>query len=98
MSRAFYKTPKVEINDTKSGNAPDAYGVAIALDAICENVDVFIFDNAAMVKRTRNGTNWDDPFEVPANTCFSFECKTHSINIENKTAGSIARYSIVGWY
>jgi len=85
-------------NDTKTGNAPDSYGTALAFDAVCHSVDVFVFDNAALVKRTWDGTNYDDEFEIPADSVFSFDAKTHSINIKNKTSGSTARYSIIGWY
>lgn len=98
MSRPFYKTPKVQNNDTKAGNAADDYGTALAFDATCETVDVFVFDNSAIIKRTPDGTTYDDEIEVPANTMYSFTCKTHSINIKNKTASSTARYQIVGYY
>ena len=99
MSRPFYKTPKVLQNDTKAGTAADAYlGTPLAFDKVCETVDVFIFTNAAIVKRSRDGTNWDDEFEAPADTMYSFDCKTHSINIKNKTAGNNAVYSIVGFF
>lgn len=85
-------------NDTKSGNAPDAYGAAIAFDDIAKRVDFFIFDNTAIVKRSADGTNWDDEFEIPANMVYNVDGTCHSINIKNKTAGSTARYSIVGWW
>ncbi|GAH30682.1 unnamed protein product, partial [marine sediment metagenome] len=29
---------------------------------------------------------------------YSFDCSTHSINIENKVGGQVATYQIVGWY
>jgi len=85
-------------NDTKSGNAPDTYGSALVFDKICSRIDVWIWNNDAIIKRTKDGVTWDDEIEIPANTYYSFDCTTHSINIKNKTGGSIARYQIVGWY
>ena len=98
MSRPFFKIPKVLQNDTKAGDAPDAYGAAIAFDKICETVDIFLWDKPAMVKRSRDGVNWDDEFEVPADSMYSIDCKTHSVKIENKTPTEIARYQFVGWF
>ena len=85
-------------NDTKKGDAPNSYGDAIAFDSICQTVDVWVFDNAMMFKRTRDGDNYDDEFEIPADTHFSFDGKTHSFNVANKTPDSVARYSIIGWW
>jgi len=87
-----------EHNDTKAGNAPDSYGTALTFDQICSRVDIFIWDNPAMVKRSLDGTIYDDEFEVPAGGFYSFDCVTHSINIKNKTATSVARYQIIGWW
>jgi len=89
---------RANTNDTLTGNAPDAYGNAIALAAISQTIDFYIFDNAAIVKTSKNGTDWGDEFEIPANTTVSIDVTVHSFNIKNKTALSVARYSVVGWY
>jgi len=39
---------------------------------------------------------YDDEIEIPANTVYSLTIQTTSIRIKNKTAGSVARYQIVG--
>lgn len=97
MSREFAKAPKCQQNDTKIGTASDAYlGTPLAFDSVCQKVDIFIWTYAAMVKLTRDGTNWDDEFEVPADSVYTPDRKVHSINIKNKTAGSNARYQFVG--
>lgn len=99
MSRPFYKTPKVLQNDTKFGTAGAEYlETPLAFDKTCETVDVFIFTNAAMVKRSMDGITWDDEFEVPADTMYSFDCKTLSINIKNKPDGANTRYQFNGWF
>jgi len=90
-------TTGFEKNDTKAGTAPDSYGAAIAFDTIVSRVDIFIWDNPAMVKRSPDGIIWHDEFEVPAGTMYSFDCVTHSFNIRNKSAGLVARYSVIGW-
>lgn len=88
----------VSNNDTHSGNAPDTYGTPIQFDDVAIRVDIFVFDNPAIIKRTPDGTTWNDEIEIPANSMYSIDASTHSINIRNKTAGSIARYQIVGWF
>ena len=85
-------------SETKSGNAPDAYGAAIAFTQTCSRVDVWIFDEAAMLKRSKDGINWDDEFELPADSFYSFDATTLEFNVKNKTGGKTARYSLVGWY
>lgn len=84
-------------NDTLKGNAPGTYSTAIALASICQTVDIWVFDNAMMFKRSKDGDNWDDEFEIPADTHFSYDGMTHSFNVANKAAG-VARYSIIGWW
>jgi len=87
-----------DTNDTLIGNAPDDYGAAIALASISQTIDFYIFDNAALVKLSYDGTTWGDEFEIPADTIVSIDVNVHSFNIKNKTAASVARYSVVGWY
>jgi len=87
-----------EHNDTHAGNAPDAYGTAITFDSIASRVDIWIFDNDSIVKRSKDGITFDDEVEVPADLLYSVDCTTTSINIKNKTGGSVARYQIIGWY
>ncbi|RLC82195.1 MAG: hypothetical protein DRJ03_19385 [Chloroflexi bacterium] len=98
---AIYVTPVgggFDRNETKAGNAPDSYGSAIPFSKECGRVDVFVFDNAALLKRSRDGVTWDDEFELPADSFYSFDATTKEFKIKNKTAGSTARYSVVGWY
>lgn len=85
-------------NETKKGNAPDAYGTAIAFSAAMGRIDLFIFDQGAIVKRTRDGVTWDDEFELWKDSFYSFDCNTLRFKIMNKTAGLTARYQAIGWY
>jgi len=87
----------IEHNNTKSGNAPDEYGAAIEFDQVASRLDIFIFDNPAMFKRSLDGTTFEDEIEVPVGF-YSVDCVTHSFNIENKTEASVARYQVVGWW
>lgn len=87
-----------EHNDRYTGNAPDAYGTAIAFDSIASRVDLWIWDKAALIKRSVDGVLFEDEIELSADSFYSFDCSTHSINIKNKTGGQTARYQIVGWY
>lgn len=85
-------------NEVKSGNAPDAYGAAIPFSGAMGRIDLFVFDQGAIVKRSRDGVTWDDPIELWKDSFYSFDCTTLQFNIKNKTAGLIARYQAIGWY
>lgn len=87
-----------EYNDTKTGNAPDAYGAMLTFDDTVGTIDVFTWDNACYVKRSIDGSTYQDEIEIPANSVYSFDASTVGINIKNKTGGQVCRYSIVGWY
>lgn len=87
-----------EYNDVWSGNAPDAYGTAKTFDSIASRVDIFTWDFACLIKRSLDGTVYQDEFEIPANFHYSYDGTTHSINIKNATPGNVCRYSIIGWW
>lgn len=87
-----------EHNVTKSGNAPDAYGAANDYGRNCSTHDVFIFDNAAVIKMSQDGVLYDDEIEIPANSTYSFDVVKRYVLIKNKVALSVARFQIVGWY
>lgn len=85
-------------NETKSGTAADAYGAAVAFSEAMGRIDLIIFDNPAVFKRTRDNVVWDDEIELFADAFYSFDATTLQFNIKNKTAGLNARYQVVGWY
>lgn len=87
-----------ETNDTKQGNAPNSYGTALAFDSIAQRVDIWIYDYPVLIKRTKDGVTYQDEIEIPANSTYSFDGSTHSVNIVNKVSGQVARYQIVGWW
>jgi hypothetical protein len=86
-----------EHNEVKAGNAPDAYGAAIAFTAVCSTVDVFIWDFAALISRSPDGLAFDADIELIANSMYSFDAATLSFKVMNKVALSVARYQIIGW-
>ena len=87
----------LEFNDVKSGNAADAYGTAIAFDEIASVIEIWIWDNSAIFKRTHDGTTWGDEIELDPGV-YRYEIVTHSFNIKNKTAGAVARYQVIGMW
>lgn len=87
-----------EHNETHTGTGADDPGDEWQFTETCSRVDVFVFDNPAMVRRKIEGGIWEDWFEVPASGFYSFDCTTDWINIKNKTAAANARYSINGWW
>jgi hypothetical protein len=85
-------------NYTFTGQASDEYGAALDFGRIVNTVDVFVFNNDAIIKRSVDGTTYDSEIKVPAGGMYSFDCSTKSILIKNATAGATATYQIVGWY
>jgi len=85
-------------NDTKTGSAPDAYAGPITFDQRVSRVDIWIWDNAAIVKGSFDGTNFDDEIEIPANVAVSIDVCWLAFDIKNKTAGAVARYQVIGWF
>jgi hypothetical protein len=98
MARPFYKTPRVILDDVKSGTAADAYGVAIAMDLRCSMFTLFINAYAAIIKTSPDGINWGDEYEISAGLAISRDLALHSFNIKNKTAGQNATYQMIGSY
>lgn len=86
----------IEHNETFAGTGSDT-DVESAFTTTSPVIDVFVWDFPAIFKRSNNGTTYDSDIEIPAGTMYSFDCRTKSTKIKNKTAGSNARWQIVGW-
>ena len=87
----------IEHNDTKPGDAPDAYGAMQTFDLVASRLDIFIWDNPAIFKRSLDGATYDDEIEVPAGF-YSVDAVTAGFTIKNKTPTSVARYQVIGWW
>ena len=87
----------IEHNDTKKGNAPDDYAGMITFDQVASRLDIFIWDNSAIIKRSLDGLVYEDEIEVPAGF-YSVDAVTVGFDIKNETALSVARYQVVGWW
>ena len=85
-------------NETKAGNAPDAYGAAIAFSHVMGRIDIFSLDNKMVFKRTRDDVIWDDEIELFKDSFYSIDCNTLKFNVKNYAPASTARYQIIGWY
>lgn len=85
-------------NETKQGNCPDAYGAPVEFSAPMGRVDITIFDNKAVLKRSRDGVTVDDEIELFKDCFYSIDCNTLQVWLKNYTALSVARYQLVGWY
>lgn len=85
-------------NETKTGNAPDAYGAAIEFSAPMGRVDIYCFDQKMNFKRSRDGVKWNDEIELFKDTFYSFDCTTFQFNVKNYAPGLTARYQVIGWF
>jgi len=88
----------LSINDTKTGTAPDAYGARVDFDVVVSRIDIFIWDNAALLMRSMDGNIFMDEIEIPANSFYGIDARCHSFKIKNKSVGFPAVYQIIGWY
>ena len=87
----------IEHNDTKKGDAPDEYGAMQKFDQVASRLDIFIWDNPALIKRSQDGSTYEDEIEVPAGF-YSVDAVTVGFSIQNETEFSVARYQVVGWW
>ena len=87
----------IETNDSKPGNAPDDYAGMITFDQVASRLDIFIWNNPAIIKRSLDGLTYQDEIEVPAGF-YSVDAVTVGFDIKNESAGAVARYQVVGWW
>lgn len=80
-----------------AGTAGDAYGIDIVLARLTSRLDVFIWDNTVMFKRSSDGITWCPEYEIPPG-CYTMDTLTKAFNIRNKTAGAVARYQVIGYF
>ena len=87
----------IEHHDTGSGSGPDAWGGTKYFDQIASRVDIFVWDNPLLIRRTPIVGTWEDEIEVPVGF-YSIDAVTAGYQIQNKTEGQVARYQVVGWW
>jgi len=86
-----------EHNITLTGDATDDYTI-LDFGRVVSRVDMWIDNNDIVISRSLDGSVYDDEITIKANAFYSFDCKTRTIKVKNKTAGSTSTYQIVGWY
>ncbi|MCW7079288.1 MAG: hypothetical protein OCU22_09225 [Canidatus Methanoxibalbensis ujae] len=80
------------------GTAGDSYSEE-TFDRQVDVVDIFIYDNAAIIKISRDDVKgYGGEIELWADTFYSITGKVKRIAVKNKTSGSNARYKFVGWF
>lgn len=79
--------------DVKTGNATDAWSADIPLDFQSRIISAECWDENLNIRLSNDGgTTYSDPFEVDVARPFVFPFSASDIQIQNKTAGSTARY------
>ncbi|RLC84234.1 MAG: hypothetical protein DRI93_03275 [Aquificota bacterium] len=62
-------------------------------------LDVFIYDNPAIIQISRDlVADFGGDIEIWKDAFYSVSALVRRVKIKNKTAGSNARYKLVGWY
>lgn len=81
-----------------NGIASDA-GVTVTLTAVVSRLDIFIFDNPALVQLRRDLViALGNDIELFKNSFYSLDVYTKEVKIRNQTAGATARYRLIGWF
>lgn len=81
-----------------AGNCPDTTPLRIDFSPVCLRLDLAIFDQIALVQFSADGIHFSTPREMPAGVISSLDMLVASITLVNKTAASIARYDLTGYY
>ncbi len=81
-----------------AGSAPDTTPRQIDLNPPALVLDIAIFDNPALVSFSSDGIFYSTEREFPAAVLASLNQRVQSLRIRNRTALSIARYDINGFY
>jgi hypothetical protein len=61
-------------------------------------MDIYVFDNRVIFKRSYDGQTWDDEWEIFQDSMLSIDVLTKSFNVRNATPGAPARLQVVGYY
>jgi len=80
-----------------SGDATDTW-TEIDIGTIAGRIDVWAWDADLLIDRSVDGITWDGEIKIPADSFYSFDCRTRKIRVKNADAGVTARYQVVGWY
>ncbi len=61
-------------------------------------ISIYAFDNPMYVELSYDGTNFDNPIEIPAGRFFHFSSAARRARVQNKTIGLDARFQLIVWY
>ena len=86
-----------EHNWTTRGTV-DGEWLNIYFPSLASRVDIWIWDEDAHICRLASGVSFDPYIEIPANSFYSFDCVTQTLQIRHATGGINCRYQIVAWY
>lgn len=79
--------------DVKTGNAVDAWSADISIDFQSRIISAEAWDNNLNIRLSNDGgSTYSDAFEVDIARPFVFPFSASAIQVQNTTAGSIARY------
>ena len=82
----------------KEGTADDT-GITETFTDVVSRLDIFIFDNPALVQLRRDLViTLGDDIELFKDSFYSLDVYTKQVKIRNKTGGAKARYRLIGWF
>jgi len=84
--------------DVKAGNAPDAFGAAIVMDTVTKFIMIECWDNALYIQLSYDSVpTWGDTIEIDQESPpILLPLAVKQIRVQNKTAGSVSRYQVLG--
>jgi len=79
--------------DVKSGSAIDAWSASLPIDFKSRLLTAECWDENLNIRLSNDGgTTYSDPFEVDVDRPFVFPFSASDLQVQNKTAGLVARY------
>ena len=80
-----------------AGEGPDPWATPLVMEDYASRFDIFIWDNPVNIRFETPEGGWGSPIEVPVGF-YSVDVRSHSMQLQNKTAGQNARYQLIGWW
>jgi len=80
------------------GSGSDSF-VEKAFNQQVSRLDIFIYDNAAVIKIAKDAvSSYGGEIEILADSFYSIDALIQRVSVKNKTSGANARFKLVGWY
>ena len=86
-----------ENNDTKTGTSTNTYTSVGSFDFTASKVEIWIYTNDILFKRSSDGTTFDDEIIIEKGGYYEFEASTADIEIKSRVSSVHSTFQVVIW-